>query len=140
LAFFLIHFARPSEQLFFGLKFYLSHFPEGGKMSAIDVFVSLCLVAVLAYITEVVKKFLEDAKLLTINKYLAMIASSVIWWLVGASAGFLVVANWLKTGAGKVTLLNFDYWSFAAMTLTYCLVFYLAMTRRKTKPKMKKSK
>lgn len=109
-------------------------------MTALDVLISLCLVAVVAYITEVVKKFLEDAKLLTINKYLAMITSSVIWWLVGASAGFFTLANWLKTGAGKVTLLNFDYWAFAAMTLTYCLVFYLAITRRKTKPQTKKSK
>ena len=106
-------------------------------MSAIDVMISLILIAVLAGIIVLVIKFLEDTKLLTINKYLAMIASCIFLWFGGAFAGTFVLMQWLKAGVTRTTP---NYWSFAAMTLTYCLVFYLAMTRRKTRPPVKKSK
>ncbi|HUC94824.1 MAG TPA: hypothetical protein VMR19_02405 [Candidatus Saccharimonadales bacterium] len=107
-------------------------------MSAIDVLVSLCGIAALAFVTVIVIKFLEDTKLLAINKYLAMIASCIFLWFCGAFAGTFVLMQWLEAGVTKTSL---NYWSFAAMTLTYCLVFYLTITGiKKIKPKTKKSK
>jgi hypothetical protein len=100
-------------------------------MSAIDVLVSLCGIAVLAYVVVLVIKFLEDAKLLVINRHLAMVASALILLLCGAFARTYVFLQWLKAG---VATTGINYWSFAAIACVYGLVFYLAITRRKTKP------
>jgi hypothetical protein len=97
-------------------------------MTALDVLISLCLVAVLAGVSVFATKFLEDAKFLTVNKYFAMIATLIIWWLCGAYSWQFVIMQWMKAG---VIYTETNYWSFAAMTLIYCLVFSLAMPRRK---------
>jgi hypothetical protein len=101
-------------------------------MTALDVFISLCLVAFLACVSVAVIKFLEDAKLLTINKYLAMIASWFFWWSCVAIAGLSTIAHSMATGiVARVMLLNFDWWAFTASTLVYFLTFCYVMTHRK---------
>ena len=101
-------------------------------MTALDVLIGLFLVAFLACIAVAVIKFLEDAKLLTINKYLAMIASWFFWWSCGAIGGSFVLMQWMKNGRNvTATYTSFNYWAFAAITLTYCLVFYWMITYRK---------
>jgi hypothetical protein len=104
-------------------------------MSVIDVLISLFFVAVLACVSFSVIKYLEDANLLTINKYLAMIASLIFWWLIGAFGALLVFQQWLKIGQSAAAIpTSFNNWSFVATTLTYCLVFHYVMTRNKKRP------
>ncbi len=109
-------------------------------MNAIDVLISLLLVVLLAYVTVLVIKYLEDAGLLTINKYMATGSTVIIWWLFVASILLLVAMQRLNTGQPALPT-DFNYWSIAAITLTYCLAFYLMLTgRKKTKSQKKKSK
>ena len=111
-------------------------------MTAIDVFISLFLVALLACIAVYALRFLEDTRLLTINKYLAMVASWFFWWSCGAFAALLIIAYSMTAGGVvKITLLNFNWWAFAASTLVYFLTFCYVVPRKKINtPQVRKSK
>ena len=97
-------------------------------MTLPEVIASMIVVALVAAISAAGTGWLEDIHLLTINKYLAMIASWILWQLC-AAAGFVIFITSRLGQGGTVTAMpgDFNWWSYIASSIVYFLVFDLVL-------------